>query len=143
MDVLKKYKSYYQAFEDAYDSDNWSAVSSYFTDDAIYESPMTGQAKGKENVMNVFSESLNRFDRQFSVKRTIENIDSETIVEDNYLKIVGIVTYSHEGIPDLKVTMDEELWFKNELIEKIVDTIDETEMGKIQQHLEKYGDKLK
>ena len=33
---------YYEAFEEAYDSDEWSVVEPFFTDDAVYE--VTGAA---------------------------------------------------------------------------------------------------
>lgn len=142
MNSLKVYALYYWAFEDAYDNDIWDDVITYFTDDAIYESPMVGEVKGKENIMSIFQASLNRFDRKFSVKRTIEEIKEEKIVEENYLKIPGIVTYGNEDCPDLIVTMTEEVWFKNGLIEKIVDDIPLSERIKIQAYMEKYKSKL-
>lgn len=142
MNSLKVYALYYWAFEDAYDNDIWDDVITYFTDDAIYESPMVGEVKGKENIMSIFQASLNRFDRKFSVKRTIEEIKEEKIVEENYLKIPGIVTYGNEDCPDLIVTMTEEVWFKNGLIEKIVDDIPFSERIKIQAYMEKYKSKL-
>lgn len=142
MNSLKIYDVYYWAFEDAYDTDKWDKVITYFTDDAIYESPMVGEVKGKENIMSIFQVSLNRFDRKFSVKRTIEEVKEEKIVEENYLKIPGIVTYGNEDCPDLIVTMTEEVWFKNGLIEKIVDDIPLSERIKIQSYMEKYKSKL-
>lgn len=143
MDSLKVYALYYWAFEDAYDNDVWDDVITYFTDDAIYKSPMVGEVKGKENIMSVFQTSLNRFDRKFSVKRTIKEIKEEKIVEENYLKVPGIVTYGNENCSDLVVTMTEEVWFKNGLIEKIVDDIPLSERIKIQQYLEEYKNELK
>lgn len=143
MNSLKIYDAYYWAFEDAYDNDIWSDVITYFTDDAIYESPMVGKVTGKENIMSIFQASLNRFDRKFSVKRTIEEVKEEKIVEENYLKIPGIVTYGNENSPNLVVNMTEKVWFRNDLIEKIVDDIPLSERIKIQQYLEKYKNELK
>lgn len=143
MNSLKIYDAYYWAFEDAYDTDIWDKVSTYFTNDAIYESPMAGEIKGKENIITVFQASLNRFDRKFSIKRTIKEIKEEKIVEENYLKIPGIITYGNKNCPDLVVNMTEEVWFKNGLIEKIVDDIPFSERIKIQLYLEEHKDRLK
>lgn len=143
MTNLDFYWEYYWAFEDAYDTDKWDKVITYFTDDASYDSPATGLIEGKENVIKIYQASLNRFDRRFSVKRIIKDIEEEQVIEENYMKMPGNVVYSNEGYPDLVVYMYEELWFKGGLIHKIVDTIPEEEQLKIQAYLEKYDSVLR
>lgn len=143
MKSLDLYWDYYWAFEEAYDTDKWNKVITYFTDDASYDSPATGLVKGKENVMNIYQASLNRFDRRFPIKRTITDIEEEQVIEENYLKMPGYITYGNEGYPNLVVYMYEELWFKDGLIQKIVDTIPEEEQLKIQTYLEKYDKVLR
>lgn len=143
MTSLDLYWKYYQAFEDAYDNDIWDDVITYFTDEASYDSPATGFVQGRENIMKTYQASLNRFDRRFSVKRVIKDIEAEQIIEENYLKMPGYVTFGNEGCPDLVIYMYEELWFKDGLIDKIVDTIPEEELLKIQTYVEKYDSQLK
>lgn len=142
MDIQKKFYDYYQAFEEAYDTDEWNQVSSFFTEDATYESPMSGTVTGRDAVMEVFQASLNRFDRRFSKKRKIEVVEEGVVVAENYLKFPGVIHYKTEGAPNLIVEMTEELWYRNGLIEKIKDSIPEVELNKINQHITQYADCL-
>ncbi len=141
MHTLNRYNAYFQAFEEAYDSDDWSDVETFFTEDAVYEvtgSPaLSGSTAGREAVMARFKAGLDNLDRRFPVKRTIEVLD--VVAErEGYVKIPGRVHYKIPGAPTLQLHMPEEAWFRGDRIERLVDTIPDTEAKKMMGHVERY-----
>ncbi len=139
MKSLDRYNDYYDAFEDAYDDDQWDAVASFFTEDAVYEAPRGGRAEGRDAVMKCFKNSLDEFDRRFPVKRRIEVLEEGKEVTGDYLKIPGNIYYEIPGAPTLAIYMHEDVWFRGDCICRLVDVIPEQEQEKMAKHLETYG----
>lgn len=141
MSTLDRYNEYFDAFEDAYDSDDWSVVETFFTEDAVYEvagSPaLAGTTEGRAAVMARFKAGLDNLDRKFPVKRRIEVLEG---VEEKkgYVKVPGRVHYEIPGSPTLLLRMEEEAWFRGDRIERLVDTIPEAEANKLASHVTKY-----
>ncbi len=142
MSKLDRFMEYYWAFEEAYDSDDWSVVEPFFADDAVYEvtgaAVLKGSTAGRDAVMARFKAGLDGLDRKFPIKRRIEIIDDEVEVRDDYVKIPGRVHYEIPGSPELLVLMTEEAWFEGDRISKLLDTIPEEEAAKMAAHVAKY-----
>ena len=141
MSLLDNFYQYYDAFELAYEDDNWEPIEAFFTDDAVYDVPGRGKVEGRDNVMATFQASLNAFDRNFPLKRKIEIIDGVE-VRDDYVKIPGVIHYYTPDAPTLEVNMVEHLWYRDGLICRIVDNISEVEREKMMAHIAQYGDTL-
>ena len=143
MSIRDIYNDYFEAFEVAFDSDEWEPIGEFFAEDATYEAPRGGRVKGRDAILTQFKASLDQFDRRFPVKRRIEIIESAVVKEDTYLKIPGNIHYSLPGAPSLVFYMEEEAWFRNGRIHKLVDTIPPKEaqkmMNYVQEHLEADG----
>lgn len=138
MSARDRYDAYFDAFEDAYDSDDWSEVEAFFTEDAVYEvvgSPMlAGKVEGRDAVMARFKAALDGLDRKFPVKRRIEVLDGVE-EQDGYVKIPGRVHYEIPGAPTLHLHMEEEAWFRGDRIERLVDHIPDAEARKMAAHV--------
>ena len=67
--MIDRFIAYVMAFEAGIESDDWSPVGSFFTDDAIYATndgpPFGGKREGREAILAFFKRSLNEFDRRF------------------------------------------------------------------------------
>lgn len=139
MSVRKIYDNYFEAFEVAFDSDDWEPIGWFFTEDAAYEAPRGGRVEGRDAILKQFKDSLDQFDRQFPIKRRIETIESDVVEEDGYLKIPGNIHYSLPGGPSLVFYMEEEAWFEGDKIKRLVDTIPPESAEKmtafVQEHL--------
>ena len=138
MSARKIYNDYFDAFEVAFDADEWSAVGEFFTEDAVYEAPRGGRVQGRQAILTQFKDSLDQFDRQFPIKRRIEVIEDQVEEADHYLKIPGNIHYSLPGAPDLVFYMEEEVWFRDGQIERLVDTIPLEEAEKMAAYLAEY-----
>ncbi|MDJ0851724.1 MAG: nuclear transport factor 2 family protein [Myxococcota bacterium] len=141
MKTLDRYNEYFEAFEVAYDTDDWSGVEPFFTEDAVYEvtgsAALTGSTSGRDAVMARFKAGLDNLDRKFPIKRRIEVLDGVQ-EREGYVKIPGRVHYEIPGAPTLHLYMDEEAWFRGDRIERLVDTIPEEEAAKMAKHIAQY-----
>ena len=141
MAAMDRFNAYFDAFEDAYDTDDWSVVETFFTEDAVYEvvgSPaLAGSTSGREAVMARFKAGLDDLDRKFPNKRKIEILDGVE-EREGYVKIPGRVHYEIPGAPTLYLMMEEEAWFRGDRIERLVDTIPDAEARKMASHVAQY-----
>ncbi len=138
MSVRDIYNDYFEAFEVAFDTDDWEPIGAFFTEDAVYEAPRGGRVEGRQAILDQFKASLDQFDRQFPVKRRIEPLEDQVELEESYLKIPGNIHYSLPGAPDLVFYMEEEAWFRDGQIERLVDTIPPEEAEKTAAYLAKH-----
>ncbi len=138
MSVRQIYDNYFEVFEVAFDSDEWAPVGDYFTEDAVYEAPRGGRVEGRDAILAQFKTSLDQFDRQFPIKRRIEVIEDEVVEEADYLKIPGNIHYSLPDGPKLVFYMEEEAWFQEGRIQKLVDTIPPEEAQKMMNYVQEY-----
>ena len=138
MGVGKTYDEYFEAFEAAFDSDEWEVVGAFFTDDAVYEAPRGGRVEGRDAILAHFKASLDQFDRQFPVKRRIEVIEAQVVEQEDYLKVPGNIHYTLPGSPTLIFYMEEEAWFQDGRIARLVDTIPPDEAQKMMDYVQEH-----
>ena len=105
MNKIDRYLAYAAAFEVAFDSDDWSAVKPFFTDDAVYETfggpPFAGRWEGRDAVLAYFKEVLDGFDRRFSTKRTVEAVEGP-LERDGGVWVRLREIFPLTGAPDLR-----------------------------------------
>ena len=142
MQTLERYREYYEAFEVAYDTDDWSVVEPFFHEDAVYEvtgsAALAGSTSGRDAVMARFKAGLDGLDRRFPIKREIEILEDQVEARDEYVKIPGRVHYQIPGAPELLLHMTEEAWFEGDRIRRLVDTIPEEEAAKMAEHVARH-----
>jgi ketosteroid isomerase-like protein len=75
-DVLKVWKEWIAAFDRACATDDWSSLSAFLTEDAVYivaGAPFACEIRGREAVVAGFRRSIHGFDRKFDT-RTWEGV---------------------------------------------------------------------
>ncbi len=142
MTIEKRYKEYFEAFEIAFDSDEWGPIAEFFTEDAVYEAPRGGRVEGRDAVLAQFKESLDAFDRTFPVKRVIEVHQDKVEATEDYIKVPGTIHYELPGEEPLAFEMLEQAWFQGDQIQRLVDVIPEAEAEKMAVYLAKHAEKL-
>ncbi len=135
MNIREIYDAYFEAFEVAFDEDEWEPVGRFFTEDAVYEAPRGGWVQGRGEILSQFKNSLDQFDRRFPVKRQIAIAEDQVELGDGYLKVPGNIHYKMPGAPELVFYMEEEVWFRDGRIERLVDTIPAAEAEKMAAYL--------
>jgi len=118
MSYVKQFVAYAASFERAFASDEWSEVESYFAEHAVYVVGLpilgTERCEGRRAIISWFKDVLDRFDRRFATREL-------TLVEgpkenDNEVWIRGFATYRAEGVPDLKLQLEETVRFDGDRI---------------------------
>ena len=99
MGMIERYAAYAEAFEEAYESDNWSVLDPYFTEDAVYDfiaaPPLGGRHEGRATVLNDFKDAVNGFDRLFK-SRKVELLEGP-VEKDGGVWVHWVATYTLES----------------------------------------------
>ena len=143
MSVLKRFARYAEAFETAYDDDDWHPLREYFTDDAVYEAkpPFAARADGAGAILDHFRESVNAFDRRFRERRLLPT--RPPAGEGDTVVMHWESVYEVEGAPELKLAGVETAVFRGQRICRLVDEFApgtaETVAAWMSAHQEKLG----
>jgi ketosteroid isomerase-like protein len=123
MSHLAQFAAYAAAFEKAYESDDWSDLEAYFTEDAVYEIglPLLGaeRREGRAAILAWFPEVLNRFDRRFE-SRELTLLEGPREQGDE-VWIRGAATYRAPGVPDFVLELEETARFEGDRIAHLED----------------------
>ena len=72
MSTLSQFLAYAAAFEKAFESDDWSLVEPFFTEDAVYQVGLPGTfgglIEGRPAILDYFKRVLDAFDRRFATR---------------------------------------------------------------------------
>lgn len=144
MSNIRQMAAYAQAFEDAFDHDDWTAVGAFLTDDVVYEIglPLLGadRVEGRTAVLEWFPDVLDRFDRRFE-KRRLELVEGP-IEEGEEIRIRGKAIYRADGVPDFHLELEEVLRFRGDRIAYIEDRYTPEMARALQTYLEEHGEAL-
>jgi hypothetical protein len=144
MSRIKHFAAYAAAFEEAYESDDWSRVESYFADDAVYEIglPILGaeRCEGRGAIVAWFKDVLDRFDRRFE-SRTLNLLEGPREA-GNEIWIKGTATYTAEGAPDLVLALEETIRFEGEKIVHLEDRYTPEMREEATRYLLEFGEAL-
>ncbi len=123
MSNIPRFAAYAAAFEKAYESDDWSSLRDFFTEDAVYEVglPLLGaeRCEGRQAILEWFPKVVEGFDRRFE-SRTLRAIDGPR-EDGDAVWIHGLATYRAPGIPDFELELEETAHFREGRIHRLVD----------------------
>ena len=145
MGVVERFNEYAEAFERAYDSDDWSVLESYFTEDAVYDfvagPPLGGRHDGRAAILQDFPTLVNGFDRRFDSRR-VELLEGP--VERNgevWMRWAAIYTLA--GSPDCRMEGEERAVYTGDRISLLEDRVSDDEVARLTAYMQTHGHKLK
>jgi len=144
MSNIARFAAYAGAFEQAYESDDWSQVESFFSEDAVYEvpfgPPLGGRFEGRDAILAYFKDVLDRFDRRFD-SREIAVLEGPR-EEGDAVWLRGSATYRAAGVPDLHFELEETAHFDGDRIRRLEDRYDDETARRVAAYLAAHGAKL-
>ena len=142
---LERFGQYAAAFEQAFESDDWSVLEPYFTEDAVYETfapaPVGGIAEGRQAVFDYFKNSVNGLDRRFDTREL--QLAEGPEIRDGKVWMRWRVTYRHPDVPDVELLGESTAYYEGDRISRLEDRMED---ASVKQALEVVGtnlDKLK
>jgi hypothetical protein len=144
MSYIPRFAAYAAAFEKAYESDDWSELEAYFSEDCVYESglPALGmeRCEGRAAILAWFPNVLDRFDRRFA-SRELERLEGPS-EEGDEVWLRGKATYRAEGVPDFVLELEETARFDGDCIVHLEDRYTRQMQAEAESYLRKYAAKL-
>jgi hypothetical protein len=145
VNLIQRFDEYAQAFEEAFESDDWAVVAPHFAEDAVYEifgePPLGGRHEGRDAVLAHFKQSLDTFDRLFD-SRALEMLEGPELRGDS-VWFRWRVTYGVAGAPDIAVEGEESVRYAGDRIERLEDRFAEGTTGNIADYMSKYAANLR
>ena len=141
MTRIERFAAYAAAFEKTYESDDFSHIEPFFTEDAVYEvvggPPFEGRTAGREALFAGLRETLDQFDRRFAT-RELALLEGPTEQGDT-VWFRWKATYSKPGIPPLVVDGEETLTFSGDRIAHMQDRFSAQAVEEANAYLAKHG----
>jgi ketosteroid isomerase-like protein len=145
MDIVQRFLGYAAAFEKAYETDDWSHLDPFFTEDAVYETladpPFGNRNEGLEAVKAGFKQAVAGFDRRFD-SRAVEMVEGP-IERDGNVWFRWVATYTLAGAPPLRMQGEETAVFAGDRIRRLEDRISAAEGQQVMAYMAEHGGKLK
>ena len=145
MNALARFQEYADAFEEVFESDDWSHLEPYFTEDAVYEihaaPPFGARSEGRDKVFAALKASLDANDRRFD-SRVLEVLEGPEIRE-GAVWFRWRVSYERAGTPGMAIEGIETARFEGERIALLEDTFTEESQAAVLAFLGAHGDRLK
>ena len=101
MGIIERFVAYAADFEKTLADDDWSRLTQYFSEDAVYrvESNLFGcELTGRDNIFAGMKKSLDGFDRNFREREIAMTKGPD--VEGDEMRISWTVTYHGDDLPD-------------------------------------------
>jgi hypothetical protein len=142
--MVDRFIAYAVAFEQAIQSDDWSALEPFFREDAVYETndgpPFGGSRVGRPAILAFFKQSLDEFDRRFD-SREGELLEGP-VEKDGAVFIRWSATYRVSGAPELRIEGEERAFYDGDRIRHLEDYIPAQVNEKIAAFMSAHGSKL-
>jgi len=132
--------NYAEAFESAFDSDEWDAVAEYFAPNSEYVAIDGTRAVGRDQIVEAFRSSVDAIDRRFD-ERIVRPLDPQ-LREDGSLFMTWEILFKKQGAPDLRVTGTGAATFKDGKISKLVDRLEDGVGETMAAWMNEHGSKL-
>jgi hypothetical protein len=141
---IERFLGYAAAFEQAFESDDWSVLEPFFSGEAVYEvpggPPFGKLVQGVDNIISSFRLDVNSFDRKFDrriVKFLQPPYERGSVVHAHWRAV-----YKKEGLPDLELEGVEQADFEGDRIHRLVSDFDESKKEKVLEWLSEYSPSL-
>ena len=123
MSQIKRFAAYAAAFEKTFETDDFSHIEPFFSEDAVYEirggGPLDSVAEGRSASFASLKNSLESLDRLFDT-RELELVEGPTENGDEvWFRWAG--TYGKAGLPDLRIAGEETVTYRGDLICRMLD----------------------
>jgi hypothetical protein len=144
MSLIPRFVEYADAFEKAFESDDWSDVEAFFDEDAVYEVglPLLGASRceGREAILTWLKDVLDRFDRRFDSRelRLLEGPKES----GGEVWIRGTATYRAAGVPDFTLLLEETVRFEGDRIVHLEDRYSDEMIAATEAYLRDHGAKI-
>ena len=140
MSNAARFLEYADAFELAFESDDWAVVAKYFAPDAEYVAIDGARAVGTDQIVEAFRTSVDSIDRRFD-ERIVKSLDPQ-LREDGSLFMNWEITFKKTGAPDLRVVGTGEATYEGHRISKLVDQLDDEASERMAAWMNDHGSKL-
>lgn len=144
MSKIPRFAAYAAAFEQAVETDDWSLVEPFFTEDAVYEvplgPPLGGRFEGRAAILRYFKRVLDGFDRRFA-SRELALLEGPREEADS-VWIRGSATYRAAGVPDFVLELEETAHFEGDRIRRLADRYEPAMEKAIDAYVAAHGLKL-
>ncbi len=144
MNAIARFGEYAATFEKVFESDDWSLLEPYFTEDSVYDvagdPPFGGRHEGRDAVFTGLKQSLDSFDRRFD-SRTIQLLEGPEL-RDGGVWIQWRVTYAIADAPDLSIEGEETVYFEGDRIRLMEDRFTEESVRNALAYLGEHAEKL-
>jgi hypothetical protein len=144
MSLIPRFVAYAAAFEQSYESDDWSFVEPFFHEDAVYEAGIAllegTRFEGRAAVLDYFKAVLDGFDRRFESREL--NLLEGPSEDGQAVRIKGSATYRAPGVPDLVLVLDEIVTFDGDRIIHLEDRYDDAMKAEIDAYIEAHAEAL-
>ena len=141
---MERFAAYAAAFEKAFESDDWTIVEPFLTEDAVYHvtgpPPLGGSHEGRDAVLAGFKASVDTLDRRFDV-REVQLVEGPT-QKDGAIWFRWAGTYRREGLPDFQLKGEEYVWFEGDRIRRLEDHISDEMHAQATAYLAEHGGRL-
>ena len=144
MSRIGRFAAYAAAFEKSFESDDWSLVEPFFTEDAVYQidldPPIGARLEGRAAILAYFKRVLDQFDRRFE-SRELALLEGPK-EEGDSVWIRGSATYRAKGVPAFVLELKETVTFEGDRIRRLEDEYQPAMKQALADYLEKYGERL-
>ena len=142
MDKIEIFERFARAFEATINDDDWSRLEPFLAEDATYLNVggPDPQCEGRQAILDYLQADVARSDRLYD-SRTLEALTPPTVSGDR-LSRHWRCTYTLAGTPDLVVEGEARYRFTDDLIQSIEQELTPEAMRRLDDWMDKYGDRL-
>jgi predicted ester cyclase len=145
MNAVDRFASYAMAFEQAFVSDDWTAVAEQLTDDVTYETfgngIFAGRAEGRAAVLARLRRLVNCLDRRFDER--VPEILAGPSEREGGVWMRFALNLQRAGLPDLGITGDHTTYFHADRVCRIEEYIPVSVSNAVDAYLAAHDAKLK
>jgi hypothetical protein len=123
MEDLPRFLAYARDFEKTLRDDDWSRLSQYFHDDAVYEvegAPLGCRLVGRDAIFTGIKKSLDGFDRRFDGRDVA--VTSGPQMDGGWLTMGWVVTYNKAGKQPFPLRGASRVSYRDGKIARLIDT---------------------
>ena len=137
MSLADRFLAYADAFEQSYETDDWSLIEPYFTEDAVYVGEP--ESTDRNALLARFKNDVDRFDKRMDSRKIV----FETPVEqDNTVTVGWRGTYTLAGCPDLVISGTEIATYIGDRIGRLEDVLEPGGEQTMNEWMQAYGERL-
>ncbi len=142
MGIIDIFESFAADFETTVQDDNWSRLEKYLAEDATYLNvgEPDPKCKGRAAILTYLKEDVSNIDRRFDMRILIAL--KPPTADGNRLSRRWRGTYTLAGASDLIVEGEARYLFEGDLIKEIEEEPTAVSMQKVNEWMQKYGDRL-